>query len=69
MEPGLRDSQGRPLIPVGEAAQMSGFTPGYVRRLLRDAVIPGVKMGRDWFTTKEAIEEYLAQERRPGPKT
>ncbi len=68
MEPGLRDSHGRPLIPVLEAAALSGFTASYVRRLLRNGTLPGRKIGRDWFTTEEAVREYLALERKPGPK-
>ena len=58
------------LISVTRAAEISGLTPGYIRRLLRQERIYGEKMGRDWFTTAEAIREYLTQERRPGrPKT
>ena len=56
------------LISVTEASEMSGLTTGYIRRLLRNNVIVGKKIGRDWFTTEETIREYLAIERRPGPK-
>ena len=54
-------------ISVLRAAEISGFTPGYIRRLLRNKVIEGKKIGRDWFMTEEALREYLAKERRPGP--
>lgn len=57
------------LISVTRAAEMSGLTPGYIRRLLRQEQLIGIKIGRDWFTTEEAIREYLATERRPGPKS
>ncbi len=58
------------LISVTRATEISGLTPGYIRRLLRNGVIQGKKIGRDWFTTEEAIREYLKQERRPGrPKS
>ena len=56
------------LISVTEAARISGFTAGYVRRLVSTGQIEGVKLGRNWLTTEEAIREYLKQERRPGPK-
>ena len=56
------------LISVTRAAEISGLTPGYIRRLLRNEQLTGVKIGRDWFTTEEAIREYLVTERRPGPK-
>ncbi len=57
------------LISVTEASQISGLTTGYIRRLLRQGTIEGVKIGRNWLTTEEAIREYLGKERRPGPKT
>ena len=60
---------GEPLISVMEASNISQLTPSYIRRLLRQGTIAGVKFGRDWFTTAEAIQTYLATERRPGPKT
>ena len=52
------------LIWVAKASQMSGLTPSYIRCLLHQDVIAGQKIGRDWFTTKEAIREYLKQVRR-----
>ena len=66
-----RDSLGNltsKLISVAEASRISGLSASHIRRLLRDGEIEGVKIGRDWSTTEEAIQEYLKQERRPGPK-
>lgn len=57
------------LISVTRAAEISGLTPGYIRRLLRQERIEGKRLGRDWFTTEEAIREYLRQEHRPGRPT
>ena len=56
-------------ITVTEACEISGFTPSYIRQLLRKEKIAGRKIGRDWWTTEEAIRDYLTKERRPGPKT
>ena len=56
------------LISVTRAAEISGLTTGYIRRLIRNSEIEGVKVGRNWLTTEETIREYLKQERRPGPK-
>jgi hypothetical protein len=44
------------------------LTPGFIRLLIRDGIIEGVKVGRDWVTTRQAIEAYLKKERRRGPK-
>jgi len=57
------------LISVKVAAEMSGLTPRHIRLLLSRGTIWGTKMGRDWFTSEKAIDEYMAKKRRPGPKT
>jgi len=57
------------LISVKQAAVIIGLTPRHVRLLITRGTIWGVKMGRDWFTTEQVIQEYMAVDRRPGPKT
>jgi len=56
------------LISIKEAAKISGLTPRHMRLLVNKGTIPGQKLGRDWFTTEQAVREYLARDRRPGPK-
>ncbi len=56
------------LISVAEASRISGLSASFIRRLLQNGVMEGVKVGRNWLTTREAIREYLATERRRGPK-
>ena len=56
------------LISVTEASKISGLTTGHLRKLLREGQIEGVKIGRNWLTTAEAVQEYLQQEIKPGPK-
>lgn len=55
-------------IPVKEAADYTGYSQGHIRYLLREGLVAGRRFGRDWFTTKEALDEYLASEPKPGPK-
>lgn len=55
-------------ISLLEAAKLSGLSTGHLRQLLRNKEIRGKKFGRDWFTTKLAVEEYLSREHKPGPK-
>ena len=57
------------LISLAEAAKLSGLSQGHLRLLVSRGVIWGTKIGRNWITTDEAVREYLARERRPGPKT
>ena len=56
------------LIPLSEAAELCGLSHSHLRRLIREGQIGGRKMGRDWFTTLQAVKEYEALERHPGPK-
>jgi excisionase family DNA binding protein len=56
------------LISVTEAAKFSNLTPSYIRRLLRNGELEGVKIGEAWLTTEEALSAYLKKDRRPGPK-
>jgi excisionase family DNA binding protein len=55
-------------ISVREAAKRTGYTPRHIRHLLAKGLVKGRKFGRDWFTTAEALDEYLATNPRPGPR-
>ncbi len=57
------------LISLTEAAEISGFTDSYIRKLARSGKIWARKIGRNWVTTEDALNTYLAQERRTGPKS
>ena len=56
------------LIPLTKAAELSGLSPSHLRLLVSSGEIWGKKLGRNWFTTAQAVREYLARDRRPGPK-
>ena len=56
------------LISLRETSELSGLSAGHLRLLVRRGKLWGVKLGCNWVTTTQAIEEYLAQDRRPGPK-
>ena len=56
------------LISLQEAARLSGLTSDHLRRLVRGGQLWGKKLGRNWVTTEQAVREYVAQARRPGPK-
>ena len=57
------------LIPLKRAAEISGLSYSHWRYLARRGEIWAKKLGRDWFTTEQAVLEYLSRDRRPGPKT
>lgn len=56
-------------ITVTQAARLSGLSPGHIAKLLRAGHLPGIKPGHDWLVRKSDVEEYLRQDRRPGPKS
>jgi hypothetical protein len=56
------------LISLIKAAKKSGLTTGHLRLLLRKNEIRGRKLGRDWFTTEQAVDKYLSRNIKPGPK-
>ena len=56
------------LIPLREAAKLSGLSASHLALLVRRGDIWGVKLGHNWLTTAQAVKKYLARDRRPGPK-
>ena len=56
-------------LSVNEAAEISGFTTGWIRQLLIKGELKGFKIGRDWRVPKNVLQDYMDKERRPGPKT
>ena len=45
---------GKDWITTNEAAELTGYTPHYIRMLAREAALPAVKAGRDWLVSREA---------------
>lgn len=54
------------LISVTEAARHSGFTVGYIRRLLIEGRLKGEKVGSFWVIDIQELERFLAQPRPTG---
>jgi excisionase family DNA binding protein len=60
-------------ISVHAAALYSGYCLQYLRRLLRNGKLEGVKIGQLWLIDKSAIDLYLEQtqdatDQRFGPR-
>ena len=63
-QPGLDD-----LISLQQAAKLSGLSQGHLSLLIRNSELWGTKLGgRNWFTSEQAVREYLARDLKPGPK-
>ena len=56
------------LISLKEAADICELSHDHLRRLAGKGDLWAKKIGRDWVTTERAVKEYLARNRRPGPK-
>lgn len=63
IQPALSD-----LITLQEAAAFSGLSISHLRLLARKGTIWATRLGHNWFTTSQAVQDYLDQGRRPGPK-
>jgi hypothetical protein len=63
-EPSIAD-----LITFEEAARLSGFTTRHLRKLASNNQLWARKLGRNWFTTVQAINVYLSADHKPGPKS
>jgi hypothetical protein len=56
------------LISLSEASKISGLTQPHLALLIRQRKLWGKKIGRNWVTTEQAVNEYLKLERKPGPR-
>ena len=59
-------------ITVKAAAEVTGYSAQYLRRLLRAGKLDGIKIGQVWLISLVSLEAYLRrgkllQDRRHGP--
>lgn len=68
LERGSPEDTAKRFISLAEAAELFGLSHSHLRKLAREGKIRAQQVGHYWVTTEEAVREYLAQDRRPGPK-
>jgi hypothetical protein len=61
-------------IPVNIASKLFGYNQQYLRQLLRQEKLMGIKVGQVWLIEVPSLENYLflwtqRQDRRCGPRT
>lgn len=54
------------LISLMEASQIVGISTTHLRRLVDEKRLWGKKIGRNWVTSRIAVEEYFSQPHPPG---
>jgi len=47
------------LLPLSEASKISGYTPEYLNSLSRKGMLKAKKIGRNWHTTFQWLDDYL----------
>lgn len=57
------------VIGIREAAVYSGYSERHMRHLLEEGSITGKKVGHDWITTRDYIDQYIRIEHHPGRKS
>jgi hypothetical protein len=67
------DKELRTYIPVKAACKLSGYNQQYLRRLLRQEKLGGIKVGQVWLIEILSLENHLSlghqgQDRRYGPQ-
>ena len=56
------------LISLSQASVISDLSEPYLRRLVEKQKLWGLKIGRNWVTTRKAVLDYLSVEHPRGPK-
>ena len=57
------------LVTLAEAAERTGLSPTHLRTLARARTLWALKKGKAWLTTEAALQQYLATNPKPGPKS
>jgi DNA (cytosine-5)-methyltransferase 1 len=45
-------------VTTEEAAEILGYSPKYIRRMLRNGKLPAEKVGRLWLIHRDTVREY-----------
>ena len=48
-------------MTIDDAAKKLKFHPETVRRLVRDKILEGTKLSKEWLVLKTSVEKYLKQ--------
>lgn len=58
----MSDEERKIYITLGQAAQDTPYSQEYLSLLVRKGKLDGRKFGRNWYTTKIALQEYAARQ-------
>src|SRR6266852_213827 len=58
----------RECLTSSQARQRSDLSSVYLAQLLRKGTLEGFKIDREWFIYAASLEQFLAKNRKPGPR-
>lgn len=58
----------RECLTSSQARQQSELSSVYLAQLLRKGTLEGFKIDREWFIYADSLEQFLAKNRKPGPR-
>jgi hypothetical protein len=58
----------RTCLTTSQAREHSDLSGVYLAQLLRKGTIEGFKIDREWFIYADSLEQFLAKNRKPGPR-
>ncbi|MCK4592505.1 helix-turn-helix domain-containing protein [Candidatus Parcubacteria bacterium] len=53
-------------ISLNEAAKLTNYSQDYISLLCRQKKLKGIKIGRNWVTTREWVEDYINKTKGSG---
>ncbi|MDW8069093.1 MAG: helix-turn-helix domain-containing protein [Anaerolineae bacterium] len=53
-------------ITTKEAAELTGYHPVHIRRLVKEGIVKGFRRGRDWWVARESVKAYAEEMKRLG---
>lgn len=58
----------RECLTSSQTRQHSDLSNVYLAQLLRKGTLEGFKIDREWFIYTDSLEQFLAKNRKPGPR-
>ena len=58
----------RTCLTTSQARKQSDLSGVYLAQLLRKGTLEGFKIDREWFIYTDSLEQFLAKNRKPGPR-
>ena len=62
----LSGADGSRLMSIGEVSKRTGFTSGAIRGWIKRALLPAVRIGKEYRVREADLEQYLSGKERPG---